>query len=120
MKNINDILFVIQARLNSHRIPQKMIRDFAGTTLSDISLQKVVDAKEVPNNQVYFCVNEPELIDIGRRYPINIFERSYESANVDCGIDVLFEWYKELPFKYVIMINACSPFLESKTIDDFV
>ena len=97
-----------------------MIRDFAGTTLSDISLQKVVDAKEVPNNQVYFCVNEPELIDIGRRYPINIFERSYESANVDCGIDVLFEWYKELPFKYVRMINACSPFLESKTIDDFV
>ena len=41
MKSINDIAIVIQARLGSKRIPQKMIKPFAGTTLTDIFLEKI-------------------------------------------------------------------------------
>ena len=41
MKNINDILFIVQARVNSERAPQKMIRPFAGTNLFDIALKKI-------------------------------------------------------------------------------
>ena len=36
MKKIEDIAIVIQARLSSQRIPKKMIKPFAGTTLIDI------------------------------------------------------------------------------------
>ena len=32
MKKSDSIAIVVQARLNSQRVPQKMIRDFAGTT----------------------------------------------------------------------------------------
>ena len=31
MKNINDICFIVQARLNSERVPKKMIKNFVGT-----------------------------------------------------------------------------------------
>ena len=120
MKNINEILFIVQVRLNSQRVPNKMIRNFAGTTLTDILLQKLVQCKNIPNHQIYLSAHEKELIDIGNNYPINIFERSYKSANVDSGIDVMFEWYNKLPYKYVVLISGCNPFLKVETIDNFV
>ena len=103
MKNINEIAFLVQSRLNSERVPKKMIKDFAGTTLSDLILEKLVKSKIIPNNQIYFSVFDDELIQIGKKYPINIFKRSFESANCDKGIDVMFEWYNKLPFKYVVV-----------------
>ena len=33
---------------------------------------------------------------------------------------MLFEWYKKLPYKYVIMISGCNPLLKCETIDTFV
>ena len=120
MKDIKDVLFIVQARLNSQRIPNKMIRDFAGTTLTDVVLTKLMRSDIIPKNQIYLSAHEEELIEIGRRYPINIFKRSYESANCDNGIDVLFEWYNKLPYKYVVLISGCNPFLKYTTIDGFV
>ncbi len=120
MKNINDICFVVQARLNSERVPKKMIRNFTGTTLTDHVLQKLVDSSLIPNSQIYLSVHENELINIGKKYPINIFKRSHKSANIDCGIKTLFEWYNKLPYKYVIMVSGCNPFLKIKTIENFI
>lgn len=120
MKNINDICFIVQARLNSERVPKKMIRNFVGTTLTDVVLEKLISSKLIPNSQIYLSSYEPELISIGEKYPINIFKRSYESANVDCGIKKLFEWYDKLPYKYVIMVSGCNPFLEISTIEKFI
>lgn len=120
MKNIKDILFIVQARLNSQRVSNKMIRNFAGTTLTDIVLDKLVSSKLIPNEQIYLSVNEKELINVGKKYPINIFERSFKSANIDSGIDVIFEWYNKLPFKYVVLVSGCNPFLKVETIDGFV
>ena len=119
IKDIKDICFVIQARLNSERVPQKMVKNFAGTTLTDNVIQKLVNSKLIPNTQIYLAVHEKELINIGKKYPINIFQRSYESANVDCGIDILFEWYNKLPYKYVIMVSGCNPLLKIETIERF-
>jgi len=120
MKSINDICFVVQSRLNSERLPKKMIKPFNNTTLLDIALQKLVAATSIPNNQVYLSVHEDELISIGSKYPINIFKRSYESANCDNGISTLFEWWNRLPYKYVILISACNPLLRVDTINQFV
>jgi CMP-N-acetylneuraminic acid synthetase len=119
MKDISEVCFLIQARLNSERVPNKMIRPFNGSTLTDIALQKLVQSN-APNNQIYLSAHEPELIEIAQKYPINIFSRSYESANVDKGIQVLFEWWDKLPFKYVVMVSACNPLLKVETINQFI
>ena len=120
MKKLNEICFIVQARVNSERIPKKVIKDFAGTTLVDIALSKLVDSTLIPNNQIYFSVYDEELIDIGKKYPINIFNRSYESANIDGGMNIMFEWYNKLPYKYVISLNPCLPFLKVDTINNFL
>ena len=88
MKDIKNIAFLVQARLNSERIPKKMIKPFNGTTLTDLILQKLTNSS-IPNSQIYLAAHESELIKIAKKYPINIFKRSYESANVDNGIKVL-------------------------------
>ena len=119
MKDLKDVCFIVQARLNSQRLPKKMIRPFSGSTLTDLVLQKLV-ASKVPNGQIYLSVHEDELIEIGNKYPINVWKRSYESANVDNGITTLFEWWDKLPYKYVVMVSGCNPLLQINTIDNFV
>jgi len=118
MKNISKVCFIVQARLNSERIPQKMIKPFCGSTLTDLVLQKLLTC-DIPKEQIYLSVYEDELKDIGKKYPIQIWERSYESANVDKGIQTLFDWWDKLPYEYVVMVSGCNPFLTQKTINNF-
>ena len=120
MKNIGDILFVIQARLNSQRVPQKMIKDFNGTNLFSIAIDKVLDSKIIPKDYFYVSVCEDELIEIANDKGVNIYNRSYESANNDNSLQKIYEWHDKLPFKYVVKINGCSPLLKTETIDGFV
>ena len=120
MKNIGDILFVIQARLNSQRVPQKMIKDFNGTNLFSIAIDKVLDSEVIPKDNFYVSICEDELIDIANDKGVNIYNRSYESANNDNSLQKIYEWHDKLPFKYVVKINGCSPLLKTETIDGFV
>ena len=65
---------------------------------------------------------EEELKQIAKKEEINIFHRSKESAEWagDSHLSGIFEWWDKLPFKYVVMINACCPLLEAETIDRFI
>ena len=115
-----DISIVVQSRLNSIRIPNKMLRPFAGTTLVDILLSKLVNLKTLPPSNVYFCAYEDELLDVAQKYPINTIKRSKESSLEEKDPTITFEWYKQIPTKYIVMVSACNPLLEIKTIDKFI
>jgi CMP-N-acetylneuraminic acid synthetase len=115
-----DISIVIQSRLGSQRIPGKMLKPFAGTTLVDILLEKIIKLKSIPPNQVYFCAHEDKLLKVASKYPINTIKRSQESAKEEKDIKILFEWYKQIPTNYLVMISACNPLLQPKTIDEFI
>ena len=121
VKDINDICIVVQARLGSTRVPGKMLKPFAGTTLVDILFDKLKSSKIIPMKNVYFSVYESELKDVGEKHVINIFNRSKESAlSEGDNVSEIFEWYDKLPFKYVISISACNPLLKIKTVDSFI
>lgn len=121
MKNIEDVAILIQARLSSQRCPMKMIRPFADTTLTDLSIEKLLSSKIIPKKNIYLAVHEPELIAIGKKHDINVFVRSKKSAMAEGeSMRVLYEWWDKIPFKYIVMINACVPMLKIETIDNFV
>lgn len=115
-----DISLVIQSRLGSQRIPGKMLKPFVGTTLVDILLKKVSNLKSLKPNQIYFCAYEKKLLNVASKYPINIIQRSKESSNEEKNIKILFEWYKQIPTKYLVMVSACNPLLKIETIDKFI
>ena len=119
MKDIKDILFIIQARLNSQRVPNKMLKSFKGSNLFKIAMTKVLLSDYIPKDNFYVSVHEQELVDEAEKLGVNIFKRSYDSANNDDDLQKIYEWHNKLPFKYVIKINGCSPLLKTDTINDF-
>lgn len=120
MKNISQVAFLVQARLSSQRCPRKMIRPFAETTLLDINIQKLVESEFIPNENIYVSIHEPELKEIARKYPVNIFDRSEKSANSEgTPMTEIYEWWDKLPHSHVVLTNACAPMLKTETIENF-
>lgn len=121
MKNINDIAFVVQARMNSQRVPGKMLRPFAGTTLFGLVLDKLLQSKIIPSENIIASVYEKELFEeANTKRNIRTFNRSYNSANAENTIQEIYEWHDKLPHKYVVLISGCNPLLKVETIDAFV
>lgn len=121
MKKLDEVCVIVQARLGSQRVPQKMIRPFAETTLMDVCLEKLSASSYIPNKNIYASVYEPELIEISKKYPVEIFTRSEASANSEgTPMSEMYEWWDKIPFKYCVLVNACAPFLKLETIEKFV
>ena len=53
MKDIKDILFITQARLESQRVPKKMIRPFCGSNLLEILIDKIKTSKVIPLSLIH-------------------------------------------------------------------
>jgi len=121
VKDINEIAVVIQARLGSQRVPRKMIRPFADTTLLDVALKKIRRCTSFSQNNFYLSAHEPELVLLGEKHGVNVYRRSAKSANSEgTPMTEMYEWWDRLPHKYCVLINACAPFLRPETIDNFV
>ena len=120
MKNIKDICFIIQARTQSTRVPNKMLKPFADSNLFEIAVNKVLNSTIIPKNNFYLSIMDDELIKIANKYNVNYFIRSEESTQEPVTLPKVFEWYDKLPFKYYMIINACNPILKIETIDKFI
>ena len=119
-KNIDDVCFIIYARLGSERAPGKMLRPFAGTTLINLALGKIKRSIMIRMSNFHLCVHEPELIARGRQAGVNVFVRSEASAKEDSHLPTLMEWWDKLPYTYCVAISACHPFLSIETVDKFI
>ena len=120
MKNIKDICFIIQARTQSTRVPNKMLRPFADSNLFTIAVKKVLQSKIIPKSNFYLSIMDKELVNIAKKYDLNHFIRNEESTQEPVTLPKVFEWYNKLPYKYFVIINACNPILKVETIDKFV
>lgn len=121
VKNINDICLIVQARLGSTRVQNKMMRKFSDTTLIDLVISKLKTSKVIPQENIYMSVWDEELKDVANKHNVNIYHRSEESAKSEGGdLTVLFEWWNKLPYKYVVLVSACNPLLKIETIDSFI
>ena len=119
MKKPEDVAIMVQARLSSQRCPRKMIRPFAGTTLMDLCLQKLCKST-IPKTNIWVSVYESELVEICKKYPINIFYRSEKSAMSEgTPMTEMYEWWDKIPQKYTVLVNACAPLMTTETIERF-
>ena len=112
MKNIKDVCFIVQARTQSTRVPNKMLKPFANSNLFEITVNKIIQSSFIPKDNFYLSIMDNELIEIAKKYNVNYFIRSEESTQE-------FEWHNKLPFKYFVIINACNPLLKIETIENF-
>ena len=120
MKNLKDTVFIIQARTQSTRVPNKMLRPFANSNLFEIAIKKVLQSSIIPKENFYLSIMDDELIEIAKKYNVNYFIRSEESTQEPVTLQKALEWHNVLPFKHFVIINACNPILNIETIDNFV
>ena len=120
MKNRKDICIIVQARMGSERVPGKMLKPFAGTTIMDICLEKLANSQILPTEDIIISVWEDELKETVRKHGLKIFNRSRESAfSEGTPMTMMYEWWDKLDYQYCILVNACAPFLKIKTIENF-
>jgi CMP-N-acetylneuraminic acid synthetase len=119
MKNIKDIAFIIQARTQSTRVPNKMLRPFCDSNLFEIAINKIINKTIIPHDNFYLSIMDKELVDVANKYKLNRYIRSEESTQEPVTVQSVFEWHKTLPFKYYVIINACNPLLKPNTINNF-
>ena len=62
MKDIKDICFIIQARTQSTRVPNKMLRPFSDSNLFEIAINKILNSKIIPKENFYLSVMDDEII----------------------------------------------------------
>jgi CMP-N-acetylneuraminic acid synthetase len=107
---------VVNARTQSTRVPRKLVRPFAGTSLLDIALAKL-DRMDFFEHR-YLAVAEDELKAIAAKYPnVEILHR--DTSAVQKGVNpqsVTFAHYLKVPSDYVFVVNPCLPCLTVETV----
>ena len=120
MKNKDNVAVIVQARMGSERVPGKMLKPFSGTTIMDICLEKLSNSKIIDNKNIHISVWEPELKEVTKKYDLNVFNRSKQSAfSEGTPMTLMYEWWNKLDYEYCILVNACAPFLKISTIEKF-
>ncbi len=110
------IASIINARVNSTRVPRKMVRPFAGTTLLDIALEKM---QSLRCQKKYLAACEPEILEIASKYDgIEILHRDSNSvAKGKREQSETFAHYKDIDASHLLMINPCFPFANNSTYE---
>lgn len=104
------------ARKQSQRCPNKMLRPFGGTTLTDVMLMKLASFGE----RAFFAGFEHEFKEKCQEHSVRFVQRNERSAHIDGPIVEILSFLKEVPCEYFLIVNACLPFLRIATIDNFV
>jgi CMP-N,N'-diacetyllegionaminic acid synthase len=107
---------VINARLSSTRIPRKLLRPFAGSTLIEIALEKLNRMDFFEHR--FLAVADDELIELGNNYDnVEILKRSPDA--VKKGVNpqhITFKHYLSVPSDYIFVFNPCLPCIKVETI----
>ena len=110
------ISVVTNARLQSSRVQQKMVRHFAETSLLEIAVKKLNEMDFFEHR--YLAVADKELFKFAEPYPnVEILKRNAEA--VKQGVNpqhVTFAHYCEVPSDYIFVFNPCLPFVTVDTI----
>jgi len=120
MKDIKDVVFIIQSRTTSTRVPNKMLKPFADSSLFEIAVEKVLSSKIIPKENLLLSIMDDELIEIAKKHDVNYFIRSEESTQEPVTLPKVFEWHNKIPFKHYIIVNGCNPLLKIETIEAFL
>lgn len=128
MKNINEICFIIPARVNSTRVIKKMTREFGDTCLFENAINILINTKIIPNNNIYLAIGDTDLINIAKKYDkngVNIFYRTEKSINTDgflINCEQTTKWFgdQSKKFKYFMILNACQPFIKPNSVEAFI
>jgi CMP-N-acetylneuraminic acid synthetase len=107
---------IINARMSSSRIKNKVYRKFHKTTLIENTLDKI---KNIDNENIYLAVADKKLIDLYyKKYSstnIKLIKRDPDSIKGTPEYKIIFSHYKYIKTTHIMTINCCLPFVKINT-----
>ncbi len=113
MNNIGIFSF---GRRQSARCPDKMLRPFNNTTLTDIILKKL---NRIGDN-TFFAGHEDIFKEKCMQAGVEFIKRSKKSATIDGPITEVLTFLKKVKYEYLLIVNGCLPLLKPETIIGFL
>ena len=107
-------------RTGSQRCPNKMLRPFGETTLTDLVLEKLAQVRAQTGTDVFFAGWEPAFRVKCAQHGVPFVQREARSAQVDEPITEILSFLREVPHTHLLLINGCLPFLRTETIAAFL
>jgi CMP-N-acetylneuraminic acid synthetase len=109
------LAIVLPVRRDSERVPDKMLRPFAGSTLFAICLDKLESFKA----SVYVAAHEAEFLTIARDRKFRVIERSRESVSSE-DPRVIHAYMSRMTESHILFVNACNPMLTVESISSAI
>jgi CMP-N-acetylneuraminic acid synthetase len=109
-----DIAVFSCGRLTSQRCKNKMVRDFGDTSLVDVFLSKLQGV----GGNTFFAGYDNIFKEKCEDYNIDFIQRTEASSNSEVAKEI-YNFLHDVDYKYLLMVNACIPFLKLETIKNF-
>jgi len=103
-------------RLNSERLPNKLILQIGNTCLWEIACSKLSAIKKVEKCVLISVEDDLTLGSIARKYNLNIIYRDEKTTKVDNPLNYVFKDVKYMKSDILMFLNPCLLFLSEKTI----
>jgi CMP-N-acetylneuraminic acid synthetase len=112
----DDIIpIIIPVRIESKRLPSKVIREFyKGKSLTEITCEKFSG-----KDHVYLVAHEEEFQAIAQKTGIGFIKRSYESAMGEYFRDI-FTFLDDMPYERFLAVNVCAPFTRASIVESVI
>jgi CMP-N-acetylneuraminic acid synthetase len=113
---MKSVSVVINARLGSTRVKDKLMRPFSDSCLIEIALEKI-DEMDFFDNRYLAAAELPLMVLVEKYQNIQVLKRLPES--VKPGVNpqsVTFAHYLEVPSDYIFVFNPCLPMITVETI----
>jgi len=105
----------IAGRLESQRLPNKLILPLRKTNLWEMACIRLAHLKDKYN--VYALCNDKQLIKIAKKYKLNIIERAPETCLVDGPFNFIYKDVLNVEDDYLMFLNPCLYNLGVETIE---
>ena len=106
------------ARTSSKRCPNKMLKNFCDTTLTDIFLKKL-NKLQLKGYNVFFAGYEDIFKKKCQKYSVPFVQRTKKSSEAENAGEI-YNFLKEQDYDYLLQVNACMPMLKVSSIEQFL
>jgi len=108
-------IVIIPARLNSSRLPNKVLLDLGGKSVLQRVYEQACKAKKI--DAVYIATDTIEVQEHCKKFTDNVI---MTSASHESGTDRIAEAVEKIDADIVINVQGDEPFIEPQLIDDLV
>lgn len=117
MDKLVDYLCIIQARVNSSRLPSKIMLDLAGKTLIERVYQSVEKSKKI--NKIVVATSDAKTDDIveSKLKNLNI---TYFRGDLNNVLKRFYDTANKYKCKNIIRVTADNPLMDGRVIDNLI